>query len=169
MKKNKRQLYTTGNSSVEYTKIIKITIGVVLVLILTYLLAGLLTGEINFKKKNKTEQETFIQYQEIISGEILNRNDNDYYVMALNFTDNLASYYLSFIDKYTSKDDNLPFYIVDLDKKINNNILIGDATYIELPSNVNDIKVANPTILKVSKHKVVQRITGNEKIVEFFD
>lgn len=169
MGKNKRQLYTTGSSSVEYSRVIKITVGVVLFLVLTYFIAGLLTGEINFKKKNKVEQETFIQYQEIISGEILNRNDNDYYVMTLNFTDNLASYYLSFIDKYTSVDGNLPFYIIDLDKKVNSNILTEEEKYIELPSKVEDIRVSSPTILKVSNHKVVSRIVGQEKIMEFFD
>ncbi len=169
MKKNKRQLYTTGSSSVEYSRIVKITVGVALFLILTYFIAGLLTGEINLKKKKKVEQETYIQYEEIISGEILNRNDNDYYVMTLNFTDNLASYYLSFIDNYTSQENSLPFYIVDLDKKVNNNILKGDDEYIQSPTKVEDIRVLSPTILKVSNHKVVSYIIGQEKVMEFFD
>ena len=46
-KKTKRKLYTTNTTSdIEYSKIIKITIGVVLVLVLTYLITGLATGEI---------------------------------------------------------------------------------------------------------------------------
>lgn len=53
-KKTKRKLYTTNTTSdIEYSKIIKITIGVVLVLVLTYLITGLATGEIKWGKKKK--------------------------------------------------------------------------------------------------------------------
>ena len=69
-KKTKRKLYTTNTTSdIEYSKIIKITIGVVLVLVLTYLITGLATGEIKWGKKEDTKKkEASIQYEEIIAG-----------------------------------------------------------------------------------------------------
>ena len=89
-KKTKRKLYTTNTTSdIEYSKIIKITIGVVLVLVLTYLITGLATGEIKWgKKEDAKKEEASIQYEEIIAGEVLNRSDSEYYVFLFNFTDN---------------------------------------------------------------------------------
>ena len=53
-KKTERKLYKTNSTSdFEYAKIIKIAIGVVLVLGLTYFVTALATGEIDFKKKNE--------------------------------------------------------------------------------------------------------------------
>lgn len=169
-KKTKRKLYTTNNTTdFEYGKIIKITIGVVLILALTYLITGLATGEIKFGKEKETEEETSIQYEEILAGQIFNRNSEEYYVLLFNFTDNFASYYLSLKDTYVSSDGSLPFYIVDLEKKSNKDIVVGEDESVKTNvSSVSDLKVSNPTILKIKNHKVVDTIEGRENILKFF-
>lgn len=171
-KKTKRNLYKTNtNNDVEYSKIIKITIGIVLVLALTYFVTALVSGEIKFGKDNdEVTEETTIQYEEIIAGQILNRNQDEYYVLLFNFTDTFASYYLSLKDTYVENDDALPFYIVDLEKHVNESIVATDENeYKANVSNISDLKVTNPTILKVKNHKVVKNITGRENILKFFE
>lgn len=171
-KKTKRNLYkTNSNSDMEYSKVIKITIGVIVVLALVYFVTALATGEIKFNNKKKVEEtETNIQYEEIIAGQILNRNDKDYYVLLFNFTDTYASYYLSIKDTYVKKDKALPVYIVDLEKDINKGIVAEDSknikTYVD---NVNSLKVSNPTLIRIKDHKVVQSIEDRDKIIEFFE
>ena len=171
-KKTKRNLYkTNSNSDMEYSKVIKITIGVVVVLALVYFVTALATGEIKFNNKKKVEEtETSIQYEEIIAGQILNRNDKDYYVLLFNFTDTYASYYLSIKDTYVKKDKALPVYIVDLEKDINKGIVAEDSknikTYVD---NVKSLKVSNPTLIRIKDHKVVQSIEDRDKIIEFFE
>lgn len=171
-KKTKRNLYkTNSNSDMEYSKVIKITIGVVVVLALVYFVTALATGEIKFNNKKKVEEtETSIQYEEIIAGQILNRNDKDYYVLLFNFTDTYASYYLSIKDTYVKKDKALPVYIVDLEKDINKGIVAEDSknikTYVD---NVNSLKVSNPTLIRIKDHKIVQSIEDRGKIIEFFE
>ncbi len=170
-KKTKRNSYKINSSSdTEYSKVIKITVIVVLVLVITYLITALATGEIKLgKNKNEEKEETSIQYEEILSGEILNRNQNEYYVMLFNFTDTFASYYLSLKDSYLEKDNAKPFYIVDLEKNSNQNIVASDdASIKEYIDNINDLRVENPTIIRVNNHKVVEIIRGRESILNFF-
>lgn len=159
------------SSDMEYSKVIKIAIGVVLVLALTYFITAVATGEIKFGKKKEVEKsETSIQYEEIIAGEIFNRSLDEYYVFLFNFTDSFASYYLSLKDNYTQKDDSSFIYIVDLEKHVNKGIVLEEGNdYTEYPDNIDSLKVSNPTILKISNHRVTERIVGREDILKFLD
>ena len=69
-KKQKKNLYKTNSTSeLEYSKIIKITISVILILAVTYFVTALITGEIDFSKKEEdVKEEVSIQYDEIIAG-----------------------------------------------------------------------------------------------------
>lgn len=170
-KKTNRKLYTTNTTTdMEYSKIIKIGLGVLIVLALVYFVTAILTGEIKFGNKKETEKvETSIQYEEIIKGQVLNRNDDEYYVLFFNFTDNFASYYLSLKDNYSIKDNSLPVYILDLEKHSNSDLLINDGEdYKQYPNNINELKVNSPTLLKISNHTVVGRISGRDGIIKFF-
>lgn len=171
-KKTKRTLYQTkSNIDMEYSTVIKIAIGVIVVLALTYLITALASGEIKFGKRNKeAEQEVSIQYEEIMAGQVLNRNHDEYYVLLFNFTDTFASYYLSLKDNYIREDNALPFYIVDLEKYMNQSIITDkDEKMVTNTNDINNLKVMSPIILKVKGHKVVESIKGRESILNFFD
>ena len=154
-KKEKRNYKMTTTTELDYKRVIKITIGVLLVIGIVYLVTAISSGEIKLNKK-KANTEVSINYQEIIAGETFNRKASEYYVLYFNFTDSKASYYLTLIDSYNSQDNSLPFYIVDLEKKINTEYA------------TDTLKVNHPTILKISDSKVSQVITGHDNVVEFF-
>ena len=170
-KKTKRKLYKTNTSSeMEYSKIIKISIGVIVTLGLVYLVTALLMGEIKFGNKTDTKKEPVdIQYEEIVAGEVLNRNKNEYYVLMFDFTDTFASYYLNLKDRYEMNNQSSYFYILDLEKKVNEEILLEEGNYVEYPNNISELKVSSPTLLKINNHKVVTRITGRNNILDFFN
>ena len=169
-KKQKRKIYKTNSSSdMEYGKIIKITIGVIIVLALTYFITALASGEIKFGKEKIEEKETSIQYEEIMVGQMLNRKNNEYYVMLFNFTDTYASYYLSLKDNYSLEDNALPFYIIDLEKYANKEYVYDESEkLIEKPVRLVDFKASSPTIIKIKDKKIVERITGKEEVLKFF-
>lgn len=172
MKKKTKNSYRIHTSSdMEYSKIMKIAFGVMLVLVLTYFITALVTGEIQFgKKQEEKKKETAIQYEEIMAGEILNRSLDEYYVFLFNFTDTFASYYLSLKDSYTEKEDSLSVYIVDLEKHVNKDIVLEEGNdYINHPSNIDSLKVSNPTLLKISNHRVTERIVGRDDVLKFFE
>ncbi len=172
-KKQKRNLYRTNSSSdMEYNKIIKISIGVLVVLVLTYFGTAILSGEIKFgeKKKEEVKEEVSIQYEEIMVGQMLNRSESEYYVLLFDFTNAYASYYLTLIDTYTSKDKSLPFHIIDLEKHLNKEYVLQDGEkLIEKPVRLVDFKAVNPTIVKIKNRKVVERIYGKEDVLKFFE
>lgn len=172
-KKQNRKLYKTNTSSdMEYNKIIKIAIGVVVVLALTYFVTALISGEIKFgnNKEEVVEEETAIQYEEIMVGQMLNRVDNEYYVLLFNFTDSFASYYLSLMDSYTSKEDSIPFHIIDLEKHVNKDYVLQDGEkLIEKPVRLVDFKATSPTIVKIKNRKIVERISGRDNVIDFFE
>ena len=155
-KRKQRNYKMTTTTELDYKRVIKIGIGVILVLVLVYFVTALSSGEIKLNKK-EDKKETSIGYQEIIAGETYNRKADSYYVLYFNFTDSKASYYLSLIDSYNKQDNSLPFYIVDLEKKINEE-------YIN-----SNLKVSHPTILKISNSNIVETITGHENIKNFLN
>lgn len=166
-KKNKVNINTTND--LEISKVVKILVGVLLVLGVTYFVAALMTGDIKFNKKDKKEEtEIAIQYDEILAGETFKQKDSEYYVMYFNFTDNVASSYLSFRDTYSYKENSLDFYIVDLEKGFNQSFIKEEnGEYKENASSIEDLKVTNPTILKVSNHKVVEQIEGRAEVLKY--
>lgn len=171
-KKQKRKIYKTNSSSdMEYMKIIKIAIAVISVLLLTWFVTALVSGEIDFgKKETEEETEVSIQYEEIIAGQIFNRVDSEYYVLLFNFTDTFASHYLSLIDTYDTEEDSLPFYIVDLEKKVNEQYVLQEGEGLtEKPSSLAKFKATNPTIVRIKNGKVVERISERENVLEFFE
>lgn len=172
-KKQKRNLYKTNTSTeMEYSKIIKITIGVVLVLALTYFVTALASGEIKLGKTKVEEEkkETSIQYEEIMVGQMLNRSDDEYYVLLFNFTDTFASYYLSLKDSYAKEDNSLPFYIIDLEKSVNKDYVLKDGEkLIDKPVRLVDFKATSPTIVKIKNRKIIERISDRDNVLKFFE
>ena len=155
MKRNKRHYKTTTSTELDYKRVIKIGVGVLIVLAVVYLVTAIASGEIKFNNK-KEEEETTIQYEEILAGEVFNRKASEYYVLFCNSSDTYASYYLSLINSYKYNSDSLPFYTVDIEKKINNEYV------------TNELKIENPTILKIKDSKIVETISGQENVLNFF-
>ena len=170
-RKQKRKVYKTNTSSdMEYIKIIKITIAVISVLAFTWFVTALISGEIKFSSEEEKEEEVSIQYEEIIAGQIFNRAEEEYYVLLFNFTDNFASYYLSLIDTYDTIEDSLPFYIVDLEKKVNEQYVLQEGEgLIEKPNSLAKFKATNPTIVRIKNGRVVERISERENVLTFFE
>lgn len=159
MKRNKikRNYKTTTSTELDYMRVIKISVGVLIVFVLVLLGSKLAMGEIKLgKKSNNEEKVTKIDYQEIIVGEMFNRKNNEYYVLAYNFSDSYASYYKSLINNY-QLSNSMPFYIVDLDKKIN-------SEYASNSLNINE-----PTLIKISDSKITDKIVGKDNIIDFFN
>lgn len=163
--RNKKDLFGKANYDTQIATGIKIAVGVIIALGLVYILTALATGEIKLgTEKKQPTPEAKIQYEEIIAGQILNRKQEEYYVLAFNFTDADATYYLSLKDSYGQNMDALPFYIVDLEKGFNTSIVVEES-----PKNKTELKVIAPTILKIKKGKITERIETKEKVKEFLE
>ena len=149
MKRQKRNYKMTTSTELDYMKVIKIGIGVILALGIVLLVTKLAMGEIKLGKKGKTKEET------IMAGEALNRKASKYYVFFMNFTDKYATYYLQSIANYKASNNEFAFYTVDIEKKMNTDYA------------TNTLKVTNPTILKIVDSNIVETISGEEAVMNF--
>lgn len=163
--KNKKIIerqYKNVEESNEIKKIIKITIGVLLFFGIVYLVAGLLTGEIKFKEEKK--EEVAIQYSEILAESTFKQKDSEYYVVFYDFDGNEAV----LIDAFSSNlSSDATLYKVDLSKAFNKNYIAEDGKTKSSPKNVNELKVVNPTLIKIKNKKVVKFQKGIDKIKEY--
>ena len=172
MKKKRKNYYkTTTSTELDYMRVVKITVGVLLVLGLVYLGTAILSGEIKLNKNKKTEEVTEFSYKEILAGETFNRSPIDYYVLFYKSSDNFSSYYKQLVDTYKTKDESLPFYFVNLDDKLNEEYLIGedDTNSYSKPSSIDNLKVSNPTIIRIRNKQVFDFISGREEVLKFFN
>ena len=168
MKKKQRNYKMTTSTELDYVRVIKISVGVLVVFALVYFLTALGTGEIDLNKKdNKKSTETAIEYQEIIGGEMLNRKASEYYVLLFDFKDTYAEYYKSLINTYTTKDNSLPFYTVDLNKKINEDYKVPEEYKGRLVE-FDTFRVDDVTLIKVKNGNFSVVADGQEDVLGFF-
>ena len=159
-KKNKiieRQL--KENATPELKTAIKIFLGIVIFFGIVYFGAGLLTGSIKLKKEVK---ETEIQYSEILAEKTFMQNKSEYYVIYYSFDSNSADFIKAVI---SGLSEGTTVYTVDLDKNFNKNYISEDITN-KTPKNSSELKVTNPTLIKIKDKKVTSFVTGIDNIVK---
>ena len=154
--KNKKVIERNlGNNSTEASTIVKIAIGVIIVFVLIYLIFAVLTGEIKLKKDKKTEPT--IQYVEIL-------NSDDYFVLFYEFSGDDAN----LLETITQVLENTTkTYKVDLDKKFNTNYIADGEDIDRTPKNIDELKVENPTLIRIKNGKVTKFVTGIEDIKDY--
>lgn len=165
-KSNNLKKYTKGNkiqtpdTSQQLNTLIKITIGVVLFVVLAYVTMALITGKLNLKGK-ETKTETEIQYTEILAGSILKQKQKEYYVLFYNMNNKNA-----FVDAIIEDlSSTKKVYKVDLTKKFNESYVSDEVN--KNATGLDDLKVASPTMIKVSNGKIVKVVTGNDEISSY--
>ncbi len=164
-KKNKRnkveKVKSYSSDSEEITKMIKILVGLVVVLGVFYLIFAVASGEFSKGKKNDTPVE--IQDVEILAGNIFSRSNEEYYVLMYDFDATDSITYNNIYNMYVNYNTNSKMYIVDLSKKFNTPYLVEDRSLVNI-SSIDNLKVVNGTLIKVSKGKGISYNIGKEDI-----
>ncbi len=139
-----------------------ITILIVLIVLfaLTYLLAGIFaTKDIKWFSKNTNEEEETTNNirNRILASESLKQLEENYYVYYYDST-NEDTEVTSVVD---ALDDTV--YRVDLHDDFNANFIGEPSGVVE---SIDDLKVSDPTVIKVSSEKIVSFTSGKEEIKE---
>ena len=168
-KENKKRLKElerqakANESNYEMTRLFKILAGVIGALILFGLVFAYFHGDI-FKKKTKTKEE--IQNVEILAGTALTKQSGEYYVLFYDFDgDNkelMNKVYAAF-DRY---DRTMKVFKVNLGSVLNKSYKANSNEEINT-SNNKDLKVVEPTLLKINEGNVVNVYSGKDAIVSF--
>lgn len=150
--------------SKESKKMVIILCVLLVILGVFYLIVSLATGKIKLNEK----EEATIQYSEILAGSTFKQNKEEYLVLYYDYTMENAADYTSLISTYTSSEENPTLYTVDLSRKFN-------ASYIKTdneesnknPTTAKELKLSNPTLIKIKDKKVTEYMEGYEEIKNY--
>ena len=94
-----------------------------------------------------------IDYTKCIVGNMLNKNESEYYVILYDSNDSNKSTYTDMVTNYAKEDKHLAVYTVDLSNKLNTKYYTVDKTN-PISDNVNDLKFGDITVIKVKDGKI---------------
>ena len=150
-----------SGESIELKKILYIFIGVAAFFLAAYFIGGLVTGNIKLKKEEKKAVE--IQYEEILAEMTFKQKEDDYFVMYYEFDSNEAI----LLEAYQSGLQSTgTVYKVDLNKNFNKNY-ITDGNPKTNPSKLSELKVKNPTLIRIKNKKAVNLVVGSTNIKNY--
>lgn len=135
-------------------------IGILVVLLLFFVILYIITGlfitkEIKWFEKNSNNDEVIEIENKILAADALRQMEEEYYVYFYDTKDEdsgVTEVLYSLMDKV---------YRVDLSDDFNSNFVGEPSGIVE---NISDLKVSNPTIIKVSSEKIVAFYNGDEEI-----
>lgn len=144
---------------------LKSLIIVILAVVIIFLVFYAITSLINPSSPVETPQvlEETIQYNEIMVGEILNRSENNYYVLVQNNDNVYNDLYATYLDIYVSDNDDYNYYVVDLDNAFNQNYL-AEETKVS-GKDVSKYQFSDTTLIKVKKSKIDKVYTTHDAIL----
>lgn len=146
------------DNKVTIKKFVIILIILMVLFILTYLFTGIFaTKDIKwFSKNNESEEENISNISnKILASESLKQSEEDYYVYFYDVTKENVE--VSNVINYLTNT----VYRVDLHDAFNSNF-IGEPSGIV--DEIENLKVTDPTVIKVSSEKIVSFYSGTEEI-----
>jgi hypothetical protein len=144
----------------ELKKLLKITLIICGVLLVFYFITVLVQNEDNDDNK-ESNNTAVIQYNKILVGEILNRSENEYYVLVEKENDS----YIDLYKQYLTSVKETVYYTVNLSEVFNQN-KVGDETIVE-GNEVGNYKFAETTLIKVTNNTLNGVYKNKAEITEY--
>ena len=156
--KNKEIMPTTNN---EMVKLVKIVLLITAIFLIFYGITLLVTEK---KAEETSVTEATIQYDEILLSSLFEQPNNEYYVLVTKEDDDYLGVYSVYTSKYQSKENKLRLYSANLSNGFN-------SSYEAEESNLNttkieELKLKDSTLLKISNKKIVAAYEGSTNIIE---
>lgn len=171
MKKAKinKQNVKEKNDIVQETYSIKKFILIILILVVVlgafYLITTFVVKPSEQEEPNNTI--TQIDYTKTTMNNLLNRKENEYYVLATLSQDNSQVNYLelynNYINEYSEEENSLTFYNINLNDALNKNY-IGDE--LNVSNNISEIKLNDDVLFKIKNSEIEEYFVGSKKILE---
>lgn len=164
-KKSKKEIEL--DTKIQISTVFKILITCIIILfVLYYFLAVFVTKEINISKNNENNSEnnntnTGGVTNQILASSIFHQPEEEYYVYFYNFSDEDES-----ISRIIENHSDWKIYRVDTNSSLNQNYVTNDNSNRNV-TGLNDLKVKNPTLIRIENDHVVDYYEDKEEIVQF--
>ena len=148
----------------EFKKVVIILVSILIVFVLFYFLTVyLLERDTTTTTDDSTPTEAVIQYQKILAGNSFSKEDDHYYVLYYDMSDEqLRSSYTSLVSNYESLDEHLPIYTVDMSSRFNQNY-VSDTSNPEV-SSIDELKISQPTLIEITNGEVTEYVENETQI-----
>ena len=148
----------TSEESKEVKRFIIILFSIIVLVLAVYGVTRLL----NKNKDTKTDDNVTagaIDYDKVSVGTLLNKSDEEYYVIVYDGSASEAVYYSALVTKYMNNEKSLPVYFCDLNNKFNKDYYVGtDGKSNQNAKSVSEFAFKDLTLVKIKKGEVVKYI-----------
>lgn len=112
---------------------------------------------------------TEIDATKITLNNLLDRKESEYYVLATMESSyakeaNYSEIYQNYINDYSTNENALPFYNVDLDDALNKGYI---DEILNISDNIEEIKLNDEVLFKIKDGKIDKYYVGNTEIIDF--
>ena len=108
------------------------------------------------------EENTTIQYREILAGTVFQKKDKEYFVLFYDANEDENNVYGDLLSDYEAKDDRLPIYYVDLGNSMNKSCISTESN--EHANNAKELKINDSTLIRFKDQKIEDYVAGQEEI-----
>ena len=154
VKKVNKSSYSNDN---EISKLIKLVIIVCIIVLAFYIV----TYFINKTEKVETpDVPAYIQYDEILIGNMLKQPVEEYYVMIFDSDDYDSQVYSTYLGVYERKEDAIRIYTSELNNPMNQKFK-SDESNFDI-DDIKDIKISGATLFKIRDGEIEEVYEGEE-------
>lgn len=144
---------------------IKNVIIILLIIMIVFVSFYFITKYVLEHKKDDTPAvESVIDREKIIFGQMFNRSDSEYYVIAYDSSEKSKDIYNKYIDKYSSKEGSIKVYEIDLKDDFNKSYIANKSNIV---SDVDGLKVSGDTLFKIKDKNIVEYKEGSNDISSY--
>lgn len=163
-KKVKQEKYRS-EEQMEMIRFIRILIIVIIVILGIYFFTRIfVTKDLLNEENNETEvTEGTINYDRTMVGSMLNKPEEEYYVIIYNSENLRAVYYSGLVTKYLQNEDHLRVYFADLNNELNTRFYDPENANLDI-NNISDLKVGDITLIRVRNGSIAEALTSEEDI-----
>ena len=157
-------------NEISLKKLIFTILAVTLVFFVFYFITTLVVKPV---KKSNTNNSTITKSDdsEILLNHLLDRKEEKYYVLATkkSLYDDYSSQtdyiklYKNYINQYSSKEESLNVYFVDLDNSMNKSYISDESNIV---NDLSALKLNDETLFKIENGEIKESYIGNKKIIE---
>ena len=145
-------------------KTLTITIIIIIVLLIpVYFITTLVLNNRDNEVTNNNP-DVLIQKEKILVGQLFNRPETNYYVLAYKEDDKFLDLFDKYLDDYKSSENSLTFYKIDLEEGFNKQYIDNET---KISDDLNELKLSTTTLFKIKDGKIESYYVGNNDILNY--
>ena len=146
---------------------LKIVAVILIVFGIFYFITTLFAKPVN----NESKPNVVIDTSKIILSQLLTRENDEYYVIAIKeslygssyISTNYTEIYNNHISKYKQQEKSLPFYYINLDDGLNKKYVSDE---LNITNDISKLKLNNEVLFKIKNGKIEKTYIGKDKILD---